>query len=948
MRKTMRSNNLARMVKAIGQSQKFPVADLVKKDPESAALLSKLVADMSPRRISPEDQYAHHRLTSNRLPEISHDIQQRLTDYENITKLFPDFELAIQILVSSILSPKDLGPSELIYQTDEAMGPSELMATINEKIRTHHVKYYDIDNNLALYLRNALFDRGSYPIAVIPESSVDELIHGDRAISAESLEEVGLIPKNPTRSLKGFPNPMGYLGNSEKKSRRFSFESLDSRPMTDYDPNIKTKKETSSAIAQLLSLEDYLNSEPGKDVNPRYKPKDIDEAVSKIAIIDNFEYLKFPAVLLSNGKKRVNEQLAERRMSLEAYALEANELSHTYLTRTLYRKQATNNEVFRRVKTEHETKRRSVGLPLVQALPTEAVIPIHVPGNPRNHIGYFVMIDEEGNPISKESQNRFLSLTNGTLLNQTQPVSSYLLDKARSNLVGYNDMSPMDQASSIFGRLIEDELASRIQNGVYGQKADVGWNLELYRIMLARTLANQYTRLLYIPEELLAYFALDFHPNGVGKSLLDDLKILIGIRGILLFAQVMAEVKSSINLTKVNMTLDPKDPDPWRTITVGMHEVVRMRQNYFPLGINTPIDLADWITRAGFEFGFEGHPKIPNTKFDFETRNIQHTKPDSELSENLRKQTYMALTLSPETVDQGFTGDFATSIVSNNILLAKRVYNIQRDFLVCVRKYIQTITKNDYKLRPEIYQLIKENKEDLLQYLGKQNKEEFILQNDQGEKEIDYIAYVDEYIERLKVDLPKPDAKTLDNQATAFDAYTSALDNALNAYISAEFITPAMAGELSNNINDIRAAYKAQLLRDWMAKNGYMDELGDIIRTNEDGKAVIDIQDATLKHIEGLMKSSGGMIIKLNEFKAKTDKILSNAGVDTGGGGSDFGGDSFGGEDESGVGNGSQVGGDEEPSAEVETNAEEEPKNQEEEKPETDQEDKQDQTNEKS
>lgn len=62
-------------------------------------------------------------------------------------------------------------------------------------------------------------------------------------------------------------------------------------------------------------------------------------------------------------------------------------------------------------------------------------------------------------------------------------------------------------------------------------------------------------------------------------------------------------------------------------LEIAIHEVLRMRQQYFPLGINSPTDLVDWVQRAGVEFSFEGHPGLPNTKFDFDIKNMQHTIP---------------------------------------------------------------------------------------------------------------------------------------------------------------------------------------------------------------------------------------------------------------------------------------------------------------------------------
>jgi len=43
--------------------------------------------------------------------------------------------------------------------------------------------------------------------------------------------------------------------------------------------------------------------------------------------------------------------------------------------------------------------RKSIGKPMLMKLPTESTIPVFIPGDPSNHIGYFVMLDGNGKPL---------------------------------------------------------------------------------------------------------------------------------------------------------------------------------------------------------------------------------------------------------------------------------------------------------------------------------------------------------------------------------------------------------------------------------------------------------------------------------------------------------------------------------------------------------------------
>jgi hypothetical protein len=60
----------------------------------------------------------------------------------------------------------------------------------------------------------------------------------------------------------------------------------------------------------------------------------------------------------------------------------------------------------------------------------------------------------------------------------------------------------------------------------------------------------------------------------------------------------------------VHIQLDENDPAPERTIEEVTKELAAEGQEYFPKGENAPTGLQDWLTRAGFSFTLEGHPKV--------------------------------------------------------------------------------------------------------------------------------------------------------------------------------------------------------------------------------------------------------------------------------------------------------------------------------------------------
>jgi hypothetical protein len=813
---------------------------LIKSDPEIAAVISKLIKTKNVEDFNLTKEESRYNLNQGQIQSISDKIKTRIRDSQNILQLFPDIELSVQILISSILSPKDMVKTELLYKTVETVLPAEVSLQLISELKDHLEGHYKLKDEQAELLRDCLFENGSYVKAIIPEGVLDEIINSDRHLSTESYNELFTDVDTPKH--------LGILGNPGTTTvRRSALESF------------RLNEPIAPGYDHHFTLED--DKKQHRDTN--------------ISITDNYAILKLPKLTEKLSTNRIKD-IIKPSMSLES---SREMLSDTKFTNMLYKDTEVTSKSFMVIPTADNAKRKSIGRPLVLRLPSESVIPIYTPGNEKNHVGYFVMTDIDGNPVtldtSLEQMEGLSSLTRGQ--NQNQPLSSLLLNKARRNLTEGQSEPTLDQITKVYGSIIEKDLVSRLKNGIYGSNIEIGDNQEVYRIMLARSLASSYTRLIYIPGELVGYFAFKYFNNGVGKSYLDDVKVLCSLRAILLFAKVMAQTKNSIATTHVNMTLDQNDPDPQKTVEMSISEIVRLRQQYFPLGINSPVDLVDWIQRAGLEFSFEGHPRLPQTKFDFETRNIQHNLPDSDLDEQLRKQTYMTFGLSPETVDNGYSADFATTVISNNILFSKRVVQLQNTLSIMLSDYGRKIIANDSYIVKDMFKVLINNKGLIEKSLTDEDKE--IYNQDQ----VKFMhGLLDKYIENLVIEFPKPDITTIDNQSEAFGKYSDALDKSMDAWINSQFITSDLVGDVSSNIDSVKEVAKAYFLRKWMGENGFMPELNDIASADEEGMAKMDLYELNKVHMEGVIRSCMKLFKELVPLRDAANKDLKDLNVEEG------------------------------------------------------------------
>lgn len=858
-------DSLKKVIEQVGKGVNFPALKLVQDNPEVAALISKLVKPVNNADFDMKRKNNENNLNQSQLQQISDLTKSRSKDNENITQLFPDIELAIQILTSSILSPKDMVKNDLIYKVKDNILPPELSLKLNTIVSSNFENYYGIRDELQDILRHTLFETGSFIKTVIPESIVDEIINGNVGVSVESLSEIFTEKKIAGKNTSSIKS-LGILGNSGDR------------------------------VTSVLGLESFFNkSTPTEIDNKIYvKNNSVSVAIEGLEVTDNYLTLKLPKVIEADRKARLKDIIksskgkvsSDLKPSEEAY--DGDKLNVTQISNVMYKGKPGGSQTFLTIPGKGNAKRKSVGRPLVMRLPSEAVIPVYIPGDESKHIGYFVLVDMDGNPVSRHTNDTSNQGLQGLMSNQkdNSSLSSLLITKAKNNLANNDAVPTLDNITKVYTSIVENDLMERLRNGIYGNGAAIANNEEIYRIMLSRSLSSKYTRLIYLPAELTTYFAFKYFSNGIGKSYLDEIKVLTSIRGILLFAKVMAMVKSSISLTHVGVTLDPMDPDPDKTMEIARHEAAKMRQAYFPLGINNSADLVDWIQRAGIEMSFEGHPGIPSTKFDFETKNLQHIVPDSDLDELLRKQTYMSFGLSPETIDAGLSNpEFATTVISNNILLSKRIIQLQIPFTRQLTDWCCKLMSNDEIAKQEMRAVIEENIAAVEKILTDEEKQEYVSDKS---KFIDDI--IERYLENLSIELPRPDITTIQTQSAAFSDYNDALDKVLDSWISTEFMTSDIAGNISSNIDAIKAVVKAYYIRKWMADNGYMPELNDIVTADDEGKPTLDIYGVNQAHVEGLVRSLTKFMVNMKPSIDASNKDLENNGVgDEGGSGFDTG-----------------------------------------------------------
>lgn len=834
-----------------------PILSSIRSSPMTAAVISKLVtppANTQSSAIQTAKQGAE--VSRGEMFASSMLMQTNIRDFENALELFPDIEMSKQTVISQILAPNNMTQEDINFLIEHPNITPDVAGELIKILRPELEGFYKLNSKLYKILEDALFTKGAHIELVLPESAVDHLINDRSSMRVESMKSAKNFFDNAETTSLGF---LGYKDNEES----FRLESSQGKAPRD----IKPTDENGSVIS------------------------------NNISVTDNFAILKFPEIqksLIRNNvrnkirnlqKKSVNtllnESEQEKSETVNNTRVESfkPEVTTGEIKNALYKAPNTGAELFLRVPDRDNLKRYSIGRPLNIEIPYEACIPVHFPGQPDRMVGMFALVDQDGYFLSADSQRKammtaqqhvnMVSTNAGGTGSSNENLNSSLLEKARRNLKNGDNTVPLMYLAEIFGSLLEDDLLKRVKNGIFSTEAAISRNNDIYAVMLARSLAGSLTQIVYIPKEFFTYFAFKHNANGTGRSLLADVKNLISLRAVSLYAKVANQVRNAISITDVNLELDPRDPSPQRTIEKVVDLTSQTRTQFFPWGLNTPSDIANWWHRAGFQLHVTGHPGIPSTKIEYSQRNHEKNTPSIDEDNQLNDMIHMHFGITPEMRDAGAGAQFATSIANSNVLFAKRIIQLQRKANELLSDFAQVVANNDSFIVSQFRKYLKTNWGRISVTFDDRLK---TFAEADLEQAIDY--FLDEVIDAIRIELPRPDLTTLKNQMENFTEFKDAVEATFDYVISDDALSQALLGDSAANLSALKEPIKAQIMRDWMKRNNFMSELFDITETDDEGKSKSNTVIVVREHIKNLAVTLTDLMVQVQPIKVATAKDL--------------------------------------------------------------------------
>lgn len=765
-----------------------------------------------------ENAYTQSHTKGSMVPlQVSQRVASRLmTTIGNtraIKKNIPELELIQEILTSCIMSPHDLVSEELSWSVDGRL-PQSISSVMLGIIQDHFTSYDKLVDKVPKIIQNALFDRGSHILAVLPESAIDDIIHHRSSSSLESFKEE---LKNTFDFKHGQFKSIGLLG-----------EGLLLKQQQPKQSQSKLNQFFNPSFASLESYQQY-NQHPVGEIIP-----------DLLYITDNLDLLKSPKLFTALAKRRIreNSSIYSNESVMFDPKVDDDDFKQTPVE-LLYKDPGKINNVhtITTVNDRHHATRKSIGHPLVLELPHESCIPVFSPGNPEDHLGYLILLDRTGNPLSYDvmmtAQRGFdasAQMTGGqsvmsqvgnipTIMSQTLNNLGTAMGAGTCNFgqVEYQEMY------SFSVRVIERDLKTRFNNGIYGENVDIGRVDEVYHIMLSRMLAGTLTQLLYIPSSLVTYFAFYYNELGIGESLITRNEIKCAMKITTQYANNMANIRNAIGRRTLNIELDELDESADETVAKLINRYTEANSMTTLYHTFDPSKIEQQLYRSSIDIKVTGNETMETTNVDVEYKSPERPKIDTDFIEVTDNDFYNGMGIPSDLITEATSNNFAAEWASKYVLFMNRTRKKAVRLNNFLADYVKKYVLHDGSLIKDLSDVIREYKNEL-------TEEQLQLCREQNST----IPVIEDFLEGLAVGVPLPTGDTVENIMKAWKAEKERIDELVPIMLDQDSIEtmireedPEVKKEVMGKVED---KFKVYFYCKWIRENNAFPVFDELVQ----------------------------------------------------------------------------------------------------------------------
>ena len=754
------------------------------------------------------------------LKPIHQKVGENILDARKMGALAPEIEQSKILVSSSIMSPNDLQDGFFTFNFDSipalASDP-ELANKVQELYNQHFNGNLELGIKSYDWIGECQYESGSKALLILPIATFLDYKH-------RTLEEINARRKNllqPAMSsfeeyTKVLESKYGKSIWSDDTSFKFTESTIDT--LRHVAPalesfNVLLPKELRSdprATDNDYMLDnEYIQGLESVVVNLK---KTIEEG-DAIHITDNPEIVKF----------NVDKKMFDRKNTRESL-------------KKFFNQQIKENYPIEEVGVlkSDPKKFEHVSHPVLIELPSESVIPLCIPGAPHQHLGYFILLDQYGQPLTIENSGLARN-QNSIECGNGSPNSAYTALYGSGCSSSYFQKNPNmmnNIGNTVFQYLLDQYFRARLTNVLGRSDLTLERFNAISTLMFQRLLEQKKTTVLYVPPTLLHYFAFAYNKDGTGVSKLEDIKFLLSLRTTLLMAQIIAMVNDAIDHKKIELTVDEK--------TANLEALMELVGNIFIeknrlSGNIDPSEIVRDIYSNSLTIVPKNIPGLGNFDVDVSTISSQSTRPDDALLEQLNNLLVSKLDVPPSALNQLSEPEFSRSIVTYNLFFAKKVTRYQRIWCKQIEEFIKDYTYFDIVFQKALKKILeahsKHTVSEKLPDKVKQMKDKNPNQRSANTNE----KIIQMIMDGVKVSLPKPDIVVDKTQFEEIRNYSSNVNEMADMIYPNELI-PSENQEATNGLAYIKAMWKRSQMMDFIANIGCfkMFDVKDIDDFNSD------------------------------------------------------------------------------------------------------------------
>ena len=798
---------------------------------------------------------------------------------KRLRAMAPEIQQAQVLVASSIMSPNDLQEGDFTFafpNVDAIEADSDMHEKLSKLYDDYFNKNLDMGSKCYEWICESMYTSGAKAVLILPPGLQQKIASRTK----EDLKKDMIASRMPIAAVESFDHYISHMSSQDNfmlSHRPTTWASVlgtddianDIRSIVPSMEQLDLRIPEKYAREQALDLSkfnisdgEYTSGLEDMVVNMRTKLAKGD----MIRISENPEIVRFNLRRSLEAKNRINAALDNRYANKE------------YVTESVISLDEANIPLL-----EHSR-------PALIELPTESVIPIFIPGSPSEHLGYFIIIDEEGQPLAYDDAtnpdpNKLFSGnwagddTTSEAFSATYGTSSNVLR------VFEGTKAATETGNAIFNHFLDKFIRQHLKGLVPDESIEIGRFNSIATSMFYRLLANKRTTLVYAPPRLLHYLAFDYREDGTGMPKPENIEFILSLRTTLMISNILAQANDAINHKKIEF-------DGGENIK-NIEQIMDLIKRVFITknkisGSVDPSEIMDDIASNAITIVPKNFPGLGgNFNVDIQSTGTQSVRADDNLLENLSNLLISNLDVPPSALNQLSEPEFSRSLVTYNLFFAKKINLYQKITCRFMTELIRDFTRYDTVFQKALsLRLNAISKKPLKQRMPKSVAK--MAQNNKNTYS-SISSMTRACLEGVAVTLPKSNIvadKTLYEEVRN---YVSNLEEISQQLFSAERV-PSSDQEASDALTLVRARWKYDQLKTYLSRIGKMSMVD--IPDMDDLAAAEDYTDyiQTLRNINAAVVKHGSAMAAAGEEEGGFGG--GGGSFDSSGGGSSGGDDS--------------------------------------------------------